>query len=185
MNVETVFTKSTVREVLALNMLGKIKSQIEWVSLFFVNFAFGDMRLFWRFNLIFFFFEIKFVFPSHTSMLFFFTHSINYEFLLSMLGGKTRIQSLDFCRMGKIGILFYLFYQVHASNPFCQQRFLDCLAPLDSVQAPFSFLLFSKSWLHFLFPFLLEDSRFWPFFKVSFQLYHFFLLLEAEASFKP
>jgi hypothetical protein len=46
MNVETVFTKSTVREVLALNMLGKIKSQIEWVSLFFVNFAFGDMRLF-------------------------------------------------------------------------------------------------------------------------------------------
>jgi hypothetical protein len=46
MNVETVFAKSTVGEVLALNMLGKIKSQIEWVSLFFVNFAFGDMRLF-------------------------------------------------------------------------------------------------------------------------------------------
>jgi len=56
MNVKAVVTISTVGEKLALNMLKTLKSQIEWVSLFFFNFAFGNVGLFFsNFNLIFLF----------------------------------------------------------------------------------------------------------------------------------
>lgn len=53
MDIKTVITITTVGEILALNMLKRLKSQIEWVSLFFKNFAFGNVGLFSNFNLFF------------------------------------------------------------------------------------------------------------------------------------
>lgn len=47
-DVETVVTITAVGKILALNMLKWIKSQIEGVSLFFNDFAFGG-RDFFRF----------------------------------------------------------------------------------------------------------------------------------------
>ncbi len=114
-------------------------------------------------------------------MLFFFTHSINFELLLSLSDGKIHIQTPDSCRMGKTYILPFPPSQARVSDLFYRLHFP---ALLDLVRTLFWPPQVSNLWILLWFLWVLMGFKPWPFFKVFFQIYPVFLLLEAEASSK-